>query len=168
MRALLYILLCLSLLACNSGTQGDAMEKMEAEETVSASDIDLNEEFPVTMKVAVDYNDIVSRKLREYAELQQLASEHPEFMEELQKPLEQLAGDSLILGTERIISIDDISQIDTIEVVSDGLRRIPIGFTITTSTGKRKDSLIAVITTTTVEIDGVELKSHKVSFEPQQ
>ncbi|KAA3616759.1 MAG: hypothetical protein DWP94_14750 [Flavobacterium sp.] len=144
------------------------MEKMEAEETVSASDIDLLEDVPVTMKIAVDYNDIVSQKLREYAELRQLAEKHPEFREELQNPLEQLAGDSLVLGSERIISIADISLTDSLEVVSDSLRRIPFNFTVTTSTGKRKDSLIAVITTTIVEIDGVELRSHKVSFEPQQ
>jgi|GEM_PF-1776602 len=167
MRAIYYILLSFLLWACNSGTQTDTLEKMEAEEAVSVSEADMSEETTLSLDGTLLYDKIITQKLQEYVDLQNLQIEHPEFRGELQKSLEQLARDSLIFSANEAVTISDITRMDDAEIVSDSLKRIPFSFNIMTESGTRKDSLIAVIRTKTVQIDGVNMDSYKISFEPQ-
>jgi len=167
MRAIYYILLSFLLYTCNSGTKADALENMEAEEAVSVSETDMNDEATLSLDGTFLYDKIITQKLQEYVDLQNLLIEHPEFRGELQKSLEQLARDSLIFNANEAVTISDITRMDDVEIVSDSLKRIPFSFNIVTETGTRKDSLIAVIRTKTVEIDGVKMDSYKISFEPQ-
>lgn len=167
MRAIYYILLSFLLWACNSGTQTDTLEKMEAEEAVSVSEADMSEETTLSLDGTLLYDKIITQKLQEYVDLQNLLIEHPEFRGELQKSLEQLARDSLIFSANEAVTISDITRMDDAEIVSDSLKRIPFSFNIMTESGTRKDSLIAVIRTKTVQIDGVNMDSYKISFEPQ-
>ncbi|WP_158676757.1 hypothetical protein [Pukyongia salina] len=167
MRAIYYILLSFLLWACNSGTQTDTLEKMEAEEAVSVSEADMSEETTLSLDGTLLYDKIITQKLQEYVDLQNLLIEHPEFRGELQKSLEQLARDSLIFSANEAVTISDITRMDDAEIVSDSLKRIPFSFNIVTESGTRKDSLIAVIRTKTVQIDGVNMDSYKISFEPQ-
>ncbi|AVI50014.1 hypothetical protein C5O00_02055 [Pukyongia salina] len=153
--------------ACNSGTQTDTLEKMEAEEAVSVSEADMSEETTLSLDGTLLYDKIITQKLQEYVDLQNLLIEHPEFRGELQKSLEQLARDSLIFSANEAVTISDITRMDDAEIVSDSLKRIPFSFNIVTESGTRKDSLIAVIRTKTVQIDGVNMDSYKISFEPQ-
>lgn len=167
MRAIYYILLSFLLWACNSGTQTDTLEKMEAEEAVSVSEADMSEETTLSLDGTLLYDKIITQKIQEYVDLQNLLIEHPEFRGELQKSLEQLARDSLIFSANEAVTISDITRMDDAEIVSDSLKRIPFSFNIMTESGTRKDSLIAVIRTKTVQIDGVNMDSYKISFEPQ-
>ena len=84
MRAIYYILLSFLLWACNSGTQTDTLEKMEAEEAVSVSEADMSDEAILSLDGTFLYDKIITQKLQEYVDLQNLLIEHPEFRGELQ------------------------------------------------------------------------------------
>ncbi|MCW5520957.1 hypothetical protein J1N09_13995 [Aureitalea sp. L0-47] len=170
-KELIIILSLFWLMACNSGMETDAMkstEAMEAEETVSAAEMDIDEAMPVVSEL--NYQGIVSEKLQEYAELQELINTHPEFETDLREQLLSLSQESILdIGNSEIVQISEIQVLESTEGISDSLEsRIKFSFKLTTDTQTRSDSLLAKIQKKTVVIDGETLVSTKVTFESLQ
>ncbi|MBT8275794.1 MAG: hypothetical protein KJO39_06615 [Bacteroidia bacterium] len=168
MKSIIFLLLSLLIIACNSGMESDIKKNVEAgdiEETDAAAEKELSETLPITSSTNLNYSEIVAQKLQEYADLQSLIQKHPEFKTDLELQLATLSSDSILLQVPSdSISITDISQIRPAEIISDTVEHIPFSFIISSPTVTRKDSLIAVFTTQEVEIDGQIYVSNKVTF----
>ncbi len=169
MKRLVFLLLSLWLMACNSGMESDVMKNadaVETEEIVAVDESKVLEEFSTSPDAVMNYTEIVALKLQEFADLQALIQKHPEFKTDLQQQIATLSSDSQLLQlTGDSIAITNIKQLGTTEVVSDTVRRIPFSFIISSSNASEEDSLIAVFTNRMVEIDGETFISNKVTFE---
>ncbi len=166
MRTRLLFLLNLSfLVACNSGAERNASkaaETFEAEEAVSVSEMEMDESI-----TTIDYQGIVSEKLQELAELQQLINTHPEFESELREQLHSISPDSILTGTKsESIQISEITPLGGTIEFSDSIQDgVKFSYRITTNNGSKLDSILARFQNTTVEIDGEQFTSTKVTFE---
>ena len=168
MKRIAFLLLSLYIMACNSGMESDTLKKAEAsevEETVAADD-NFSEDLPVMSEVGMNYSEIVTQKLQEYADLRSLIQKHPEFKTDLQSQMTAISTDSLLLRVlGDSIVITNIDQIGNAKVISDTVKHIPFSFIVNSPNAFRKDSLIAVFTTRKVEIDGQIFISNKVTFD---
>jgi hypothetical protein len=149
--------------------ESDAMKNadvVEVEEAVAGDDSNDYEEFSNSLIWEINLKKFVGQKLQEYADIQALMQKHPEFKTDLQQQISTLSSDRQLLElTGDSITITNIEQIGTTEVISDTVRRTPFSFIINSSNSSEKDSLIAVFTIRKVEIDGKIFTSNKVTFE---
>lgn len=166
MRTRLLFLLNLSfLVACNSGAERNASkaaEAFETEEAVSVSEMEMDENI-----TTIDYQGIVAEKLQELAELHQLINTHPEFESELRQQLLSISTDNILTGTDsESIQISEIKPLGGAIEFSDSIEDgIKFSYRITTDKGSKLDSILARFQNTTVEIDGEQFTSSKVTFE---
>ncbi|WP_353778936.1 hypothetical protein [Winogradskyella sp. 3972H.M.0a.05] len=113
----------------------------------------------------LDIFELTTDKLVEFHELIQLKAEYPNFENEVAKNLKAFTtNDSLIKRLENATQIMDIKQIGHSITVSDSVQNIKIHFKTLRNDEEKTDSILAIIKSKPIFIDGTELLSRKVSF----
>lgn len=162
MKQICYLLV-LVILSCNSGMESDqtkSVSVLESEENTSLSASDLS--------VAVNLDNIAAQKLQEYADLLALEIQHPEFKEAVQERLMVFSENRLWDGMSSAnMQIEDVTQLGSVQMVSDSVQKIRYSFTMVTDNARQKDTLIAVILSRKIALPEGEMMSYKITFEKE-
>ncbi|OUS02117.1 hypothetical protein A9Q86_05555 [Flavobacteriales bacterium 33_180_T64] len=151
MKKLIYILFVLCIVACK---QNEAMKKD-----------DVNTHALSNFKTStMTSEDISSRKLEEYIDLITLQQKHPEFESDINEQLKNFTNGKLSLNYPKGFKISDIKQLGESKIISDSLEHLILEFTVTNNSQTLKDSILAEIRSTSIDMDGEIRISKKVRF----
>ncbi|NNK83533.1 MAG: hypothetical protein HKO92_10460 [Flavobacteriaceae bacterium] len=163
----LYYILCLFLVfSCmnSSETKSTNIEKSAMEpkavEVFEATDLKAND-----LEIFTE-QDIAYQKLQEFYDLTILKQLHPEFEEDITKQLEELSSSELNLPRiSREIKISNLKQIEASEKLNDSTSKLKLSYDIQSELGTQKDSIFALIKTSTITIEGQQQKAYRITFE---
>ncbi|MGX1930671.1 hypothetical protein [Flagellimonas sp. 2504JD4-2] len=114
----------------------------------------------------ISLEEFTTQKLRTYIELLKLKNEYPEFKDDIISRLVKFSKTDLLMVDESIEVADFIIQRSgEIEKISDSVNKIKFYVKRNTNQGLFKDSITAYITTSTVNVDGIQRFSRDVVFE---
>ncbi len=161
MRKMLYIIVCAWLITscANRKTEADTSDMVLAEES-GLYELEGNETL-----VNFNYEDLATEKLQDYLDLYVLNKKHPEFELDITARLKNLSEKALeIPENEVLMELRNIRAKDEVEKISDSIQHIAFYFDKVTNQNTITDSIIAVIKTEEVMLDGNKMKSTKVTF----
>ena len=153
MKAVVYILLIFTLIACNSGNYDENSFKT-SEAAVEEAEV-LAEESD--MMTTVNYDLIATEKLKELTELQQLITSQPEFDAIRLEQISRMTTDSLNLGTD--LTEATLSEIKTLNSgqTKDGHIYKQYQLLFTTQTKNTYDTIYAVFKESARTVDNQQL-----------
>lgn len=161
MKGFLYILfVILVTVSCNNSYNSESLKasdvaEEELEEAVAEADDGKT----------VDYEAIAKQKLQEYVDLKLLQQQHPEFKSGITAKLEALSEDDIDIFPDSLeTDIKNISQISEARRLNDSVTELRLSFDIVSEKSTRKDTLYALILSRTIQLDGLERISTKMTF----
>ncbi|WP_299225128.1 hypothetical protein [uncultured Psychroserpens sp.] len=156
MKNILYILLILFLINCKNN------EQMNIED-LKVESVEIDEEIIYSSKI--NHQTIATHKLEEYFDLLKLKENHPNFKDDILLQLNALSKDRLLdYNIAKILSIENIEQIGEIKKVSDSVEKLQLKFNIVLENETITDSILAIITSRPIILDGEEIISNKITF----
>lgn len=112
-----------------------------------------------------DYESIASLKLEEYFDLLKLEKEHPSFKDDILLQINEYSNDSLLnYDISKIKSIQNIRQVGNTEQFSDSIKKIQLRFNLIMENKVIQDSIIAVINSKSILLDGKKTTSNKITL----
>lgn len=147
-----------------------AMETKRAESAIEAKEDVIVTEEVEAMEVAadIDYefsNVLVQQKLQDFFDLLALQNEHPDFNKEVAKQLKNFTKDSINnFKAEDFFIIKNIRQEGAVVMVNDSIQKIKLSYDKVANTAKQSDTIYAIITKKTIEVDDRTLVSNKIQF----
>ena len=167
MKKLYYILSLFLVFSCMNNAEKKALD-LEEESVLETETLNVNEAVDIKTENAYLFTeqDIAYQKLQEFYDLNVLKQHHPEFEEDISKQIAELSNSELNLPRlTREIKINNLKQIETAEQLNDSILKLKLSYDLHSEQGTQKDSITAIIKTSTIIIEGKEQKSYKVTFE---
>lgn len=147
MRRIIYIMFTLLCFGCANNTSKTI--KMEDTEAFEIAE----EESTSYFSEADAYSIVIQQKLQEYLDKKALLKTNPDFKVETE--------DHKLLSTKNGDKLKRIEFISPFEIVSDSVKKVAIKVVLEHET----DTILTLIKTSVIEIDGEQLLSTKVSFD---
>lgn len=109
--------------------------------------------------------DLLEQKLQEVYDLSLLKQLHPEFEEELLNQIKSLS-DGEILLTEKTdaVKINNLTLIGDVNIKSDSISEIKLYYEVSYNNKVVIDSILAIVKTHNIEIEGDNFSSTKIRF----
>jgi len=104
------------------------------------------------------------QKLQDYFDLLVLQQKNPEFKEDIKKQLQNITTANKTVLDTNTIQIQNLRMLGASQKISDTVTKMKIAFDIVTVNKIEKDTIITIIKTKKVTIDGRELVSSKIRF----
>lgn len=157
MKKLVYIIYVFLLISCNNSSEVNSLDSMIIKEKLNLED------FGYT-KSSFNVSNLAQQKLQEYYDLVLLKEQHPEFGNDIELQLKNLANTSLeIPKSTEAININSVKVISN-QKLSDSTLRMLLKYQLTTNNGTSTDTIIAIIKTKTIIVDGEGVTSTKLVF----
>lgn len=158
MKKLIYIIYILIFISCKN----NEVNKVSESPALEMEDDTEIYEF-VTSSEVTKYQTLSTQKLQDYFDLIKLKEKHPEFKEDILLQLRMLSNDTIpnYIGN---FSIENIHQSGKVEIVSDSVQKIKLVYDVVSESYKGVDSIFAVITYKTIQLEGKQTISNKVMF----
>ncbi|QNJ98088.1 hypothetical protein [Constantimarinum furrinae] len=161
MKGFLYILfVILVTVSCNNSYNSESLKASDvAEEELEEAVAEVDD------GKTVDYEAIAKQKLQEYVDLKLLQQQHPEFKSGITEKLEALSEDDIDIFSDSLkIDIRNISPISEARRLNDSVTELKLSFDIVSEKSTRRDTLYALILSRTIQLDGLERISTKMTF----
>lgn len=161
---LISILALLFVISCSRAPRNESAvfsDEIEESDMVTAKEsMEVFKEFDIENTISL--NTILKQKLQEYHDLLLLEKTNPEFSDEIKGQLKKLSDEKLNTdSTENKINIENISFLSSPEKISDSIQKIRFSY----KTNTKIDSLIAVVKTIPIVIEGQTIWSTQITFE---
>lgn len=104
------------------------------------------------------------QKLQEYFDLLILQQKHPEFKGDIKKQLQKITTTNKTVLDTNAIQIQNLKMLGESQKISDTVTKMKIIFDIVSVNKVEKDTIVTLIKTKKVTIDGRELASSKIRF----
>jgi len=104
------------------------------------------------------------QKLQDYFDLLVLQQKNPEFKEDIKKQLQKITTANKTVSDTNAVQIQNLKILGDSQKISDTVTKTKITFDIVTVNKIEKDTIITIIKTKKVTIDGRELVSSKIRF----
>lgn len=167
MKYWISILVVMFIISCKNSLEMDVLTS-EAEADTEANLVDFDDGTDL-----ISYEGLAEQKLQEYIELTNLIKDHPEFGTDIEAQLYDIASATLLPKEASIDAIENVRRLAEIETAMDSIdsgsgtvQLIPLSVEWVGENFRRTDTVVAVIQTDYVYIDGQEVPSKKISLEP--
>lgn len=153
MKKLFYLLTLLLIFSCSHVEKNRELEE-----------IDSNRRNKHEIIESFSFENKTKQKLQDYFDLLVLEQKHPKFREDILKQLKDISSVKKSVLDTNDIQIKKLSLIGNVEKISDSVQKFKISFDVVFGKTMRRDTIITIVSTKDIVIDGKALKATKIKF----